>query len=215
MKKILLLVGSVSVLSQCTSNTATSSVAAERYAELSGRSTKAPREYAITLEFKDSKGKPTQPKPITVTAKPGREATVAIEQEFIYPAAYQPAEVTEFTRKTFTGLYPVTPATPTDFQTRNLGYRAVLKAKPQGGFVVVQGTVSHEKFIGFIRAPGEGISPIVDGSRKVVLTENRVDLPNFVRSETPIFIAGLPGVAQVIDLPGVPGSLTVTVVPQE
>ena len=213
MKKTLLLAGSVALLSQCTNST--SSVSVDRLAELSGRATKAPREYAITLEFKDSKGKPVQAAPSTVTAKPGREAVVAIERGFKYPAAYNLAEFEGFTKKTFTGNYPVTPSTPTDFRNRNLGYQAVLKAKQQGAFIIVQGSVSHEKFIGFSRAPGEAISPIVDGSRKVLLTENRVDLPNFVRSETPVFIAGLPGVPQVIDLPGVPGSLTVTVIPVE
>ena len=211
MKKALLLAGSAALLSQCAPSNP-SAVAVDRYAELSGGVTKAPRHYAINVEFHERKGQVL--KAPAQTVRPGKEASFAMLQEFVYPAAYQPAEVSPMLKlKTASSPYPVTPTTPTDFKHRDLGYRAVLAAKPQGGFVVVKGSISHEKFIGFSRAPGEGNSPIVDASRKVVLTENRVEMPNFVRSETPVFISGLPGVPHVIDLPGIPGSATVTVVP--
>jgi hypothetical protein len=220
MKKTLLLAGSAVLLSQCSPSG--SSISVDRYAELSGRPAKTPREYAITIEFKETKEtpttlapyrKPATPPVLTLKARPGKEATAAVEQEFVYPAAYRPPGFSSLVMKTSQSEFPVTPATPKEFQKRNLGYQVKLKARPQGAFVVVQGSVSHEKFIGFTRMPGEAIAPIVDGSRQVIVTENRVEMPNFVRSETPIFIAGLPGVAQVVDLPGVPGSMTVTVQP--
>ncbi|WP_035604130.1 hypothetical protein [Haloferula sp. BvORR071] len=213
MKKALLLAGSAALLSQCAPST-TSTVSVDRYAELSNRATKEPRHYAISVEFHEGKGKGVVVKAPVQTVRPGKEASFAMQREFVYPAAYQLAELTpKLTMKISSSSFPVSPATPTAFTRRDLGYRAVLTAKPQGGFVVVQGSISHEKFVGFSRAPGEAISPIVDASSKVVLTENRVEMPNFVRSETPVFISGLPGVPHVIDLPGIPGSATVTVVP--
>ncbi len=209
MKKFLVLAGAAALLSQCSHQT--SSIAVDRYAELADLPAKTPRKFSIALELEDRSGR--SEKAPAVTVRPGQEAVVAIEREFIYPVAYRPADVSRLNMPTARGSYPVTPSTPTDFRTRNLGYRAVLKARQQGAFVVIEGSISHEKFIGFTRAPGEGISPIMDASRRVVLTENRVELPNFVRSETPVYIVGLPGEAHVIDLPGVPGSATVTVTP--
>jgi hypothetical protein len=104
----------------------------------------------------------------------------------------------------------VTPTTPKDFATRHLGYTGTFTVEPRGAFVIIRGMLTHEKFAGFSRAPGEAISPIVDGRNQVVLSDNRVDLPNFVRSETPVYIAGLPGVPHVIELPAIPGKVTIT-----
>jgi hypothetical protein len=93
------------------------------------------------------------------------------------------------------------------------GTTGTFTVEPRGAFVIIRGMLTHEKFAGFSRAPGEAISPIVDGRNQVVLTDNRVDLPNFVRSETPVYIAGLPGVPHKIDLPAIPGSVTITYEP--
>lgn len=108
-------------------------------------------------------------------------------REFVYPNDFKPAET----------------------------QRMTISVEPRGGFIIIEGMLSHEKFAGFSRAPGEAIFPLVDAERKVLLSDNRVDLPNFVRSETPIYVAGLPGVAHVIDLPTIPGKVSITSEPVE
>jgi len=210
MKRPLGLLPLAALLSQC--STSTQPVAADRLAELSAQKAKAPKRYKIQLEFKGEDGK-TENAP-TLTARPGQQAQVAALREFVYPVSYQLADFSATLRKPVsTKSFPVTPVTPTAFTKRNLGYTVELTARPHGAYVLVEGKIIHEKFAGFSRAPGEAISPIVDAKSKITITDNRVDLPNFVRSETPLYTAGLPGVPQVIDLPGVPGSVTITVTP--
>ena len=213
MVKPLAVVSSSLLLFQCSHDaTGNPSIAANRYSELSGQSAKAPGKYRLTMTFSGKDETITAP---ALVARPGKEMKVEMLREFIYPTDFEPAEIStlKMAASTSSGVFPVTPTTPKDFMTRNLGTTATFTVEPRGSFVIIRGVLSHEKFAGFSRAPGEAISPIVDGRNQIVLTDNRVDLPNFVRSETPVYIAGLPGVPHKIDLPGIPGSVTITCEP--
>jgi hypothetical protein len=210
MVKTLAVVSSALLLCQCSHETAGNrSIDARSYSELSGKNTKPAARYRLTMTLSSKDETVTAP---VVVARPGKEMNVAMLREFIYPVDFKPAEMAplETAAPTSSDVFPVTPTTPTKFATRKLGTIGTFTVEPRGAFVIIRGMLSHEKFAGFSRAPGEAISPIVAGRTQVVLTENRVDLPNFVRSETPIYIAGLPGVPHVIDLPAIPGKVTVT-----
>ncbi len=210
MVKTLVPASLVLLLSQCSHDTAGNpSIAASRYSELSGQNAKAAGKYRLTMTFSGQDEVVTAP---SIVARPGKEVKVEMLREFIYPTDFKPAEMSKvkMAASTSNGVFPVTPTTPKDFATRNLGYTGTFTVEPRGGFVIIRGLLSHEKFAGFSRAPGEAISPIVDGRNQVVISDNRVDLPNFVRSETPVYIAGLPGVPHVIDLPAIPGKVTIT-----
>jgi hypothetical protein len=213
MVRTLAVVSSALLLSQCSHDPAGNpSIAASRYSELSGQGAKAAGKYRLTMTFTGKDETVTAP---VLVARPGKEMKVEMLREFIYPIDFKPAEMStlKMAASTSSGVFPVTPTTPKDFVTRNLGTTATFTVEPRGAFVIIRGMLSHEKFAGFSRAPGEAISPIVDGRNQIVLTDNRVDLPNFVRSETPVYIAGLPGVPHKIDLPGIPGSVTITCEP--
>lgn len=213
MVKTLAFVSTALLLCQCSHDTTGNpSIAANRYSELSGQSAKAPGKYRLTMTFSGKDETITAP---VLVARPGKEMTVEMLREFIYPIDFQPAEMTtlKMAASTSAVVFPVTPTTPKKYATRALGTTATFTVEPRGAFVIIRGKLSHEKFAGFSRAPGEAISPIVDGRNQIVLTDNRVDLPNFVRSETPVYIAGLPGVPHKIDLPAIPGSVTITCEP--
>jgi hypothetical protein len=185
------------------------SIAAARYSELSGESPRAVGKYRLTMTFSGKDEVVTAP---SIIARPGREMKIEMLREFIYPTDFEPAEMpkVKLAASTSGGVFPITPTTPKDFATRHLGYTGTFTIEPKGAFVIIRGLLTHEKFAGFSRAPGEAISPIVDGRNpQVVISDNRVDLPNFVRSETPVYIAGLPGVPHVIDLPAIPGKVTI------
>ncbi len=213
MTKPTVLLALASIVSSCSHQTADhSSIPLGRYAELAGQETKSAKKYRLTMSFTGKDEVLTAP---SLVARPGKEVKVEMLREFVYPDDFKPAETSKLKMAAAmtSGVYPVTPTTPTKFEKRNLGYVGTFTVEPRGAFVIIKGMLSHEKFAGFSRAPGEAISPIVDAKTKLVFSDNRVDLPNFVRSETPVYIAGLPGVPHKIDLPAIPGSVTITCEP--
>ena len=213
MKKPIVLLVSALVLANCSQQGASnSSISINRFASLTEGKPAAAREYQLRVVIEE-KGKPVN-ESLLVT-RPGKEAKLSQVKDFIYPSAYQLPEVSKLkvSASASPRPYPVTPSTPEDFVTKELGYTGSFSVKPEGGFLIIKGMLSNEKFIGFSRAPGEAISPIKDADTRMILTDNRVDLPNFVKTETPIFIAGLPGVGHKIELPGLDGSVTITCEP--
>ncbi len=133
----------------------------------------------------------------SVTAKSGQKATIEIIREFIYPTEYEPPELPNSTGVTGGGgigigglvgggggSFPVTPATPTAFDTRNTG--VTLEVEPTIGdndFVIdlrfVPEIVEFEGFINYgspIQSPGTDAlgNPVVS-----VITENRIEMPVF------------------------------------
>jgi general secretion pathway protein D len=134
----------------------------------------------------------------SVTAKSGQKATIEIIREFIYPTEYEPPELPNSTGGNFGGggglggliggsgggSFPVTPATPTAFDTRNTG--VTLEIEPTIGdndFVIdlrfVPEIVEFEGFINYgspIQSPGTDAlgNPVVS-----IITENRIEMPVF------------------------------------
>ena len=130
----------------------------------------------------------------SVTARSGQKATIEIIREFIYPTEYEPPELPNSVGATGGGLlgnggsqgasFPVTPATPTAFDTRNTG--VTLEIEPTIGendFVIdlrfVPEIVEFEGFINYgspIQSPSTDAlgNPVVS-----VITENRIEMPVF------------------------------------
>ena len=134
----------------------------------------------------------------SVTAKSGQKATIEIIREFIYPTEYEPPQIpqsmgtgggsgggggTGITINT-SSSFPVTPATPTAFETRNTG--VTLEIEPTIGendFVIdlrfVPEIVEFEGFINY-GSPIQTSSTDALGNPVInVLTENRIEMPVF------------------------------------
>ena len=153
----------------------------------------------------------------SVTAKSGQKATIEVIREFIYPTEYDPPQLPNSTGSSFGGgtggllngitggitggtssgssSFPVTPATPTAFTTRNTG--VTLEIEPTIGendFVVdlrfAPEIVEFEGFINYgspIQTPST-TTPILDSlgnllvpgkTENTVITENRIEMPVF------------------------------------
>jgi general secretion pathway protein D len=146
----------------------------------------------------------------SVTAKSGQKATIEIIREFIYPTEYEPPEIPNSVGGGNNpgdggggggGTIPVTPATPTAFETRNTG--VTLEIEPTIGendFVIdlrfVPEIVEFEGFINygspiqtsvetgaiaaFFDPIREIFIPAIPGKPSTVtLTENRIEMPVF------------------------------------
>lgn len=132
----------------------------------------------------------------SVTAKSTQKATIEIIREFIYPTEYEPPQLPNSVGQTNGGglngvvggggggSFPVTPATPTAFSTRNTG--VTLEIEPTIGdndFVIdlrfVPEIVEFEGFINYgspIQSPSTDVlgNPVTS-----VITENRIEMPVF------------------------------------
>ncbi|MEM7144964.1 MAG: Amuc_1098 family type IV pilus outer membrane protein [Verrucomicrobiota bacterium] len=122
----------------------------------------------------------------SVTTRSGQRAKIEVIREFIYPTEYDPPELPDRVGVatidtdgvgTTGGLFPVTPANPTAFETRNTG--VTLEVDPQigpDGFTIDLNLVPEVvEFDGFINYG----SPITTGTGTGVITENRIEMPVF------------------------------------
>jgi general secretion pathway protein D len=132
----------------------------------------------------------------SVTAKSGQKATIEIIREFIYPTEYEPPELPNSVGGGNGGggagglvggsssTIPVTPATPTAFETRNTG--VTLEIEPTIGendFVIdlrfVPEIVEFEGFINYGSPIQTSGTDLLGNSTTTVLTENRIEMPVF------------------------------------
>ncbi len=126
----------------------------------------------------------------SVLARSGQRAKIEIIREFIYPTEYDPPEIpNQFGGNgggaTVMGnIFPVTPATPTAFETRNTG--VTLEVDPQLGAdeFTIDLNLSPEvvEFDGFINYGSPIQSSMTNAlglNEKVTITENRIEMPVF------------------------------------
>lgn len=127
----------------------------------------------------------------TVTVKPGHRARVDSGIEFIYPIEFDPPELPqEVSTGVGAGIFPVTPAHPTTFETRNLGF--TLEVEPainaEGNMVDLALSPEFSEFIGFVNY-GSPITAagtdILGNPTNVLVTDNQILLPvfNTIRSQ--------------------------------
>lgn len=126
-----------------------------------------------------------------VTVKSGAKATINITRKFPYPRTYSPPQVPQSQGG---GVNPATPATPTDFETRNVGVQLEVEPTvgPDGYTIELSLSPQITEFQGFVNygSPIQTIAPIyvggtnaftgvVSGTKTVVLTPNMINQPVF------------------------------------
>jgi len=127
----------------------------------------------------------------SVLARSGEKATIEVIREFIYPTEYEPPELPDRVGATGglgdtggSAIFPVTPATPTAFETRNTG--VTLEIEPtigENNYTIdlrfAPELVEFEGFINYgspIESPG---SDIMGNPIQVRITDNRIEMPVF------------------------------------
>ena len=116
----------------------------------------------------------------SVMARSGQRAKIEVIREFIYPTEYDPPEVPQNIRLDNGGSVPITPATPTAFETRNTG--VTLEVDPVLGAdeFTIDLNMAPEvvEFDGFINY-GSPITGTDNFGFPFVITENRIEMPIF------------------------------------
>jgi general secretion pathway protein D len=145
----------------------------------------------IMRGLSQKKGVDIMAKPSTVT-RSGQTSTVTIVREFIYPTEYEPPELPNSVGGNDGGISiggggggttPVTPATPTAFEKKDVG--VILEVLPvadaQKRFIDVTINPSFTEFVGFVNY-GSPINSTVSGltgSSVVEVTPNLILMPVF------------------------------------
>ena len=125
-----------------------------------------------------------------VTVTSGRKATINITRKFPYPRDYSPPQVPQ---NQGSGQQPATPATPTSFETRNVGVQLEVEPTvgPDGYTIELSLSPQITEFLGFVNygspiytdAPYRTINPFGNlsefGTKSVLLTANNIDQPVF------------------------------------
>ena len=135
----------------------------------------------------------------SVLARSGETATIEIIREFIYPTEYEPPELPNSVGTTSLGgiggglggvgggttsSFPVTPATPTAFETRNTGVTLEIQPTIGANDFVIDLRFAPEivEFEGFINYGSPITSPGTDflgNPTSTIITENRIEMPVF------------------------------------
>ena len=131
----------------------------------------------------------------TILTRSGQSSSVVVSREFIYPTEYEPPELPNSTGLNNTGSFPVTPATPTAFEKRDVG--VVLEVLPVADsnkrYIDITLNPSVTDFDGFVNY-GSPITSAVSGlfgPETVTITENRILMPVFStqRANTQLTVA--------------------------
>lgn len=133
----------------------------------------------------------------SVMARSGQRAKIEVIREFIYPTEYDPPEIpNQFGGSTVLtgglgggggsagGGFPVTPATPTAFETRNTGVTLEVDPVLGADSFTIDLNLSPEvvEFDGFINYGSPIQTSSVDAFGRVtpvIVTENRIEMPIF------------------------------------
>ncbi|HSP41464.1 MAG TPA: Amuc_1098 family type IV pilus outer membrane protein, partial [Luteolibacter sp.] len=146
----------------------------------------------------------SQKKNVDVMAEPsvvtrnGQASTVTVVREFIYPTEYEPPEIPTSTGGNSSGAQPVTPATPTAFEKRDVGM--VLEVLPVAGadkrYIDLTVSPSFVEFDGFVNygspirsTAGSSLFGINEAT--IELTRNEILMPVFStqRANTQLTVA--------------------------
>lgn len=130
-----------------------------------------------------------------VTTRSGQRAKVEVIREFIYPTEFEPPEIPQdfggnnggfslFGGGAPTNTFPVTPTTPTTFETKNTGVTLEVEpvVGPDGQTVDLSLSPEVVEFEGFVNygSPIQTTSADALGNPvTLVLTENRIEQPVF------------------------------------
>lgn len=197
MKTITMLLAVPLCLASCVSQPIQNAITTERLDELKASPNLSAKTVEITASLYEDGKITAMP---TVVTKVGKPVNVVMGRDFIYPITFDLAATTKARGE---NRVSVIPTTPTAFDARTIGAEIEITPRIRGPFMELTGKLLRTSHRGFGSAGGEVFSPIVDSTGRVILTENRVQLPHFSTDEYRVHAVGLPGKEQIISFDGI------------
>ena len=175
------------IFSGCSSSSHPNAISVDRLHELE----RAPRlkAHSLRISTRIERDGVTTTLP-DVTTQVGQTAKVEVPKEFRYPTAFALAETKKLEGPP---RFPVTPTTPTAFDTTKLGIVYTITPKLRGPFIELTGLLINRRHAGSARGAGEAFSTITDPTGRIVYTDNKVPVPHFITDEYRVHTLGLPG----------------------
>ncbi|MEO8614538.1 MAG: Amuc_1098 family type IV pilus outer membrane protein [Luteolibacter sp.] len=138
---------------------------------------------AIMRGLNQKKGVDLMIKP-SVTARSGQASSIESVREFIYPTEYEPPQLPNSVGTSGSGTTPVTPATPTAFQKRDIGVNLevlpVADADKQYIDITVKPTFTNfDGFVNYGSPINATQTDILGNQSNLVVTPNRILMPIF------------------------------------
>ncbi len=131
----------------------------------------------------------------SVVTRSGQAANILIAREFIYPTEYEPPELPNSVSSNTSGSFPVTPATPTAFEKKDVGImlEVLPVADANKRYIDITINPSITDFDGFVNY-GSPITSAADGllgPQQITITQNTILMPVFSiqRSSTQLTVA--------------------------
>lgn len=119
----------------------------------------------------------------TLTSRQGQRGKIEVVREFNYPTEYAPPQIPENALSTPTDIFPVTPASPTKFETRKVGFSAEFQgSNSSGGAIDFTFSLERTAFLGFVNYGSPITAPAKTAFGRMVdvtITENRIEMPVF------------------------------------
>ena len=123
--------------------------------------------------------------PDTVTTL-GKMAKCDRTREFLYPTEYSPPTInnTRNSAGDSKTVFPVTPATPANFETKILGLSCEFTPSlvSNSTYLDLEIAIDHSHFLGFVNYGSPIMAPATNAfgfSTPIVITENRIEMPIF------------------------------------
>ena len=117
----------------------------------------------------------------SATTRQGKSAKTEVIREFVFPTEFDPPVVGKIDSNR--GSFPVTPATPTNFETKNIGITSTFEGRTTpDGAISFNFDIAQVNFLGFINYGSPITTDATDSlgrPTQVVLTENRIEQPVF------------------------------------
>jgi hypothetical protein len=115
------------------------------------------------------------------------EGKIEVIREFRFPVEFTPP------RATASGAPPLTPTTPTAFETVNTGLTIHLSAKPHGKIIAIYGVADSVAFVGFDEGGYGAVAGPIYTEHGDLITPNKLQQPRFHSLSTRFHIFALPG----------------------
>lgn len=197
MKALLIPVLAISLIgASCTSSTLDPAVTGSQYLKLSAGPQLTAKRFQLTCKIIDEDGATAEF--LLPTAKSGVPVKAKRMKNFVYPVAFNLPAVSGGTHGE---SFPITPTTPTRFETRQVGDEISLSVAKRGAFIEVSGWfITTSANVSSSRAAGEACLPITTDDGKITLTDNRVPLPEFTQIESAVRVCGLPEIEHSVYL---------------